>query len=80
VARKIQVEVFCVVTPFSVVVVGYQRFEEPCIFHLQGEVTGAGTGICCFVHLLSDNEGFSRHVVPSVTGLSLVVMTKTGVY
>jgi len=31
-----QVEVFWVVTPFGVVV-GYQRFGEPCC-HLQGEV------------------------------------------
>jgi len=30
---KIQVEVFWVVTPCSVVV-GYQRFGEPCCLHL----------------------------------------------
>jgi len=29
-----QVEVFWVVTPCSVV--GYQRFRSPCCFHLQG--------------------------------------------
>jgi len=34
---KIQVEVFWVVTPCSVVV-GYQRFGEPCCLHLHGEV------------------------------------------
>jgi hypothetical protein len=33
---KIQVEVFCYVTPCSVVV-RYQRFEGPCCLHLQGE-------------------------------------------
>jgi hypothetical protein len=32
-----QVEVFWVVTPYSVVV-GYQRFRGPCCLHLQGEV------------------------------------------
>jgi hypothetical protein len=35
-AVKIQVEVFWVVTPCSVVV-GRQRFETPCRLHLQGE-------------------------------------------
>jgi hypothetical protein len=34
---KIQVDVVCVVTPCSVAV-GYQRFGEPCCFHLQGEM------------------------------------------
>jgi len=35
---KIQVEVFSVVTPYSVsVVVGYERFGDPCCLHLQGE-------------------------------------------
>jgi len=36
---KIQVEVFWVVTPCSVVVV-HQSFRGPCCLHLQGEVTG----------------------------------------
>jgi hypothetical protein len=36
----IQVAVFWVVTPFTTVV-GYQRFEGPCCFRLQGEVRGA---------------------------------------
>jgi hypothetical protein len=34
---KVQVEVFWVVMPYSVVV-GYQRFKGPCYLHLQGEV------------------------------------------
>jgi hypothetical protein len=34
----LQVEVFCVQTPFSDVV-GYQRFGGPCCLHLQGEIT-----------------------------------------
>jgi hypothetical protein len=40
---KIQVDIFWVVTPCSVVV-GYQPFGEPCCFHLQGEVNGTGKG------------------------------------
>jgi hypothetical protein len=36
-ALKIQVEVFWVVMPYSVVV-GHQHFREPCCLHLQGEV------------------------------------------
>jgi len=32
-----QVEVFCVVTPCSIVV-GYQRYKGPCCLYLQGEV------------------------------------------
>jgi hypothetical protein len=32
-----QAEVFCVVTPCSVVV-GYKCFKGPCCLHLQGEV------------------------------------------
>jgi len=35
--RRFQVEVLRVVTSCSVVV-GYQRFRDPCCFHLQGEV------------------------------------------
>jgi hypothetical protein len=38
---KIQIEVFWVVMPCSVVV-GYKYFKGPCWFHLQGEVTGSG--------------------------------------
>jgi hypothetical protein len=38
---KIQVEVFWVVTPCSVVV-GYQCFGEPFCLHVQGEVTYEG--------------------------------------
>jgi len=37
-AVKIQVEVFWVVTSCSVVV-GYQRFGEPCCLHLEDKVT-----------------------------------------
>jgi hypothetical protein len=39
-AMKIQVTVFWVTTPCSVVV-GYQRFGGPCCLHLQGDVIEA---------------------------------------
>jgi hypothetical protein len=42
-AVNIQVEVFRVVKPCSVVV-GYQRFGGPCCLHLQGEANGAEKG------------------------------------
>jgi hypothetical protein len=40
-AVMFHVEVFCVMTPCSVVV-GYQRFGGPCCHHLQGKVVGVG--------------------------------------
>jgi hypothetical protein len=39
--ETIHVEVFWVVTPYSVVI-GYQCFGAPCYLHLQGEINGAG--------------------------------------
>jgi hypothetical protein len=36
-AVKIQVEVFCVVTPYDVAT-GYQHFEGPYCLHLQEDV------------------------------------------
>jgi len=33
---EIKVEAFCVVTQRDIVV-GYQRFRDPCCLHLQGE-------------------------------------------
>jgi len=43
-AVKIQIVVFWVVTPRSVVV-GYHRFGWLCCLHLQGGVTGDGENI-----------------------------------
>jgi hypothetical protein len=40
-AMKIQVEIFCVVTLFSVAI-GYQCFGGPCCLHFQGKVHDAG--------------------------------------
>jgi hypothetical protein len=39
-AVKIQIQVFCVVTPCNAVV-GYQRFRGPCRFHVQGDNGGS---------------------------------------
>jgi len=61
---EIQVEVFWLVTPYSVVV-GYQCFEDPCCLHLQSETLvsyynptrrhNTETSICIFTALKTSN-------------------------
>jgi hypothetical protein len=65
---SIQVEVFWVVTPCSVVV-GYQHFGGPCYLHLQGEVT---TPMFLFTHCWrSQEENFLHDLKPNRPILSV---------
>jgi hypothetical protein len=62
-AVKVQVEVFWVVTPYSVVV-GYQRFEVSCYLHLQGEDSSQGLPCCNAIRCCGTIPTFRRTLLP----------------